>query len=125
MNFLDAELIESDCALKALGAGFTLDLSAELKERMAPISGRRAILGIRPSCFKLAAESASGGSGINLMIKVSEYLGAQSVLVTRCGEQDLVVELESSSRFERGTTMTFTVSPEDIMLFDEKTEIRI
>ena len=125
MNFLDAELIESDGVLKAQGAGFRLDLSSELKERSASVSGRRVILGIRPSCFKLGAEAVSGGSEIELSIKVSEYLGAQSVLVTRCGEQDLVVELESSTRFERDTTMTFSVSPDDIMLFDEKTEIRI
>lgn len=125
MNFLDAELVASGDKLAAQGAGFKLILSDALKARIDNAAGRRVVIGIRPSCFRLSTDAEAGGSQVSLYIKVSEYLGAQSILVTMCGDQELLVELESSARFERGSTVSFTVDPDDIMVFDEKTELRL
>ena len=125
MNFLDAELIDKNGALAAQGEGFLLNLPASLKGRMESFSNTGITLGIRPSCFKMASDPPSAGSEITLQIKVTEYLGAQSILATRCGEHELLVEIESSSRFEGGGSMVFSVDPEDIMVFDNKSGVRI
>jgi multiple sugar transport system ATP-binding protein len=125
MNFLEADLVEREGVLAARGEGFDLKLPDELKARLGGASSGSVIVGIRPSCFKLETDTAQESSTIRLSIKVSEYLGAQSVLLTHCGKQDVLVEMESSSRIERGTTMTFSVAPEDIMVFDKRTEIRL
>ncbi len=124
MNFLDAELVEHNGDIAVKGAEFLLSLSASMRERVASATSSEVIIGIRPSCFKIASEASTKGSHVRLYIKVSEYLGAQSILATMCGEQELLVELESSSRLERGTTVDFQVDPEDIMVFDKTTEIR-
>ncbi len=124
MNFLDAELIESNGSLVAQGEGFSLALPASLNESLKLASSRQVTIGIRPSCFKLVSESSPKDSQITLLVKVSEYLGAQSILVTRCGSHDLLVEMESSSPVEDGCTMTFYVLPEDIMVFDKESELR-
>ncbi len=125
MNFLNAELAEHDGVLVASGDGFRLPLAEPLRHRLDNASGRRVILGIRPSSFRLATPEDAGGSEMELFIKVAEFLGAQLVLVTRCGEQELIVELESSTRFQVGSAAVFAVPSEDIMVFDETTELRL
>ena len=125
MNFLEAELVGSGDRLAVQGAGFKLILSDALKARIGDAAARRVVIGIRPSCFKLGPHADESESQISLHIKVSEYLGAQSILVTMCGDHELLVELESSARFERGSTVKFTVDPDDIMVFDKETELRL
>jgi multiple sugar transport system ATP-binding protein len=125
MNFLDAELVSRDGALIAEGDGFALKLGADMHERTKSLTGSGVILGIRPSCFRLEAERDSAASQLSAQVKVSEYLGAQSILVTRCGSHDLLVELESSSRVGGGQTMTFFVHPDEIMVFDKQSEVRL
>ncbi|MCB2101141.1 MAG: ABC transporter ATP-binding protein [Rhodobacterales bacterium] len=125
MNFLDADLVEADGRLFARGDGFDLALADDLARRLDKAARRRVIIGIRPSCFRPAGAEGAAGSTIDLGVKVSEYLGAQSILVTTCGARDLLVELESSSRVDRGKVMTFAVAPQDIMVFDNETEVRL
>ena len=125
MNFMTAELSDVDGALMATGDGFRLELEPGLRTRLDQTAGRRVILGIRPSSFRLKAPGGEHASEVNLFIKVSEFLGAQLVLVTRCGQQELVVELDSSTRFVVDKTAVFTVAPDDIMVFDETTEERL
>jgi len=125
MNFLDATLTEADGALAVRGQGFRLDVPPSVAERTRSLTDNGVIVGIRPACFHLAQDSTPAGSTIDLSIKVSEYLGTQTILVTMCGAHELLVELDSASRFERGTTMRFAVAPEDIMIFDKKTELRL
>jgi len=125
MNFLKAELVESDGGLAAQGDGFTLRLPASIKPGAESASGRHVTVGIRPSSFKLASEAPSASSRIELFVKLSEFLGAQSVLVTTCGAEEVLVELTSEDRVEGGATAAFTVAPEDIMVFDESTEVRL
>ena len=125
MNFLDAELIDKDGVLTAQGEAFSLNLPSSMNHRVKLLSSRQVTIGIRPSCFKLPSAPESKGSQITLLVNVSEYLGAQSILVTRCGTQDLLVEMESSSPVAGGHNMTFSVDAEDIMVFDKKSELRL
>ena len=100
-----------------VGDGFQLEISNELGERVSSRNDR-VTAGIRPSSFH---KDSNVGSPIELSVVVSEYLGAQSVLVTRCGAGDVLVEYDSASPIPRGGTMTFGVLPGDIMLFDPET----
>ncbi len=125
MNFLTAELTEAGGVLKAKGDGFLLDLPTTLKKGAESASGRQVTIGIRPSAFKVASDAPAAGSRIELFVKLSEYLGAQSVLVTMCGAEEVLIEMTSSVRVEEGSTVAFSVLPEDIMVFDESTEVRL
>ena len=116
MNFLDGELVEQGDVLWVRGDGFLLPLSREHRQRLNGTARQRQVtMGLRPSVFH---SDAAVGAPIELFLVVSEYLGAHSVLVTRCGEVEVQVECDSASPMKAGSSMTFGVRSEDIMLFD-------
>ncbi len=122
MNFIKGELVEEKNKLWVRGDGFLLPLSAEQAKRLSGNSSPNITLGIRPSSF---SSDASRGAPIELKISVSEYLGAQSVLVTKCGDQELLVEMESNSPVKAGSVRTFGVLTDEIMVFDTESGLCI
>ncbi|MBM2575570.1 sn-glycerol-3-phosphate ABC transporter ATP-binding protein UgpC [Jannaschia sp. Os4] len=120
MNFLPATIQERDGALVAEGEGFALPLAGP---RQAIESGAREVeIGIRPSSF---TTDMGAGAPVELRVSVAEYLGAQSVLVTRCGPHEVLAEVASTRRFKPGETATFAVPPDAILLFDRETGRRL
>jgi multiple sugar transport system ATP-binding protein len=117
MNFLDAEVSAMNGNLVAQGDGFALRLEHWHKRNIAAWPSYSVTLGIRPSCLRLATTCGVEGSQINLRIRVSEYQGTHSVLVTRCGKQEVLVETDHTQRVETGHNLLFTVAPKDIMVF--------
>ncbi|WP_371155309.1 ABC transporter ATP-binding protein [Jannaschia sp. 2305UL9-9] len=116
MNFLMGQITGDRVA----GAGFDLPLPPELARRAEKAAGRDVEVGIRPSSIVM-----EGGSDIQLRVIVSEYLGAQSVLVTRCGKTDVLAEIASSDRIPSGEARRFGVLTNDIMLFDKASGARL
>ena len=125
MNLLEARLEGEGDALVAVGDGFRLPLSAVQARALAarPGSDDRAVLGIRPSAF--VEPEAPHAHGIALRVVVAEYLGAQSVLMTRLGEAEVLVERASDSPVRGGTTLGVGVRSEDVLLFDAGSGLRI
>jgi multiple sugar transport system ATP-binding protein len=117
MNFLKAEVTDEGGTLMARGAGFALALPAA---RHAALKGRAVELGIRPSAFRLTQQS--GGNAVDLEVLVSEYVGAQSVLVCECGGVRVLVEVGSDEPLPAQGRLRFAVEPEAIHLFDPQTE---
>lgn len=125
MNFLEVELTREGDVLHAVGDGFKIPLAVELASRLANqmSGGKNAVtLGIRPSSF---SADVSAGPNINLRVVVAEYLGAQSILVTRCGGQEVLVEYDSASPIATGGTERFAVLTDEVMAFDVKTGVRL
>ncbi|WP_422368049.1 ABC transporter ATP-binding protein [Pelagibius sp.] len=122
MNFLEAELTAAGDVLSVQGNGFTLPLADALKARLSGHASKAVTIGIRPSAFSTELTYAAP---IDLHLAVSEYLGAHSVLVTRCGDAEILVEHDSASPMKAGVTMTFGVKPEDIMVFDKETGLTL
>lgn len=123
MNFLESTLVDEAGELKARGEGFSLTLDNALRDALSGLNNQQITVGIRPSCFE--TEQQSGMSEIAVRTVVSEYLGAQSVLVTRCGSQEVLIEVESTSPVKSGIGMTFYVKPDDIMVFDKQSGVRL
>lgn len=121
-NFLDGDLVSVKDKTMVRGDGFELQLPSQLAKRVQGHANSNVTLGIRPSSFSV---DSSDGPSINLHVVISEYLGAQSVLVTRCGEQELLVETRSAAPIQAGSNTKFWVKEEEIMLFDQKTELAI
>ena len=139
MNFLPGELVTEGDRLWVQGDGYRLPLPERTRARLAGRAGGRAVeVGIRPSAFR---PGDADGAPIRLDLVVSEYLGTHSILVTRCGTSEVLVEHRSASSenvspenvsprnvspenvppLRPGTAMTFGVRPEDVMLFDTAT----
>ena len=122
MNFLDGELVEEAGKIWVRGDGFLLPLTDETGARARSHDSKAVSLGIRPSSIRI---DATGGAPIELRVIVSEYLGAQSVLVTRCGDVDVLVDAASATPIAPGNIQDFGVVTEEMMIFDQKTGLRI
>ena len=123
MNFLDAELISEGGHLSAQGDGFRIVVPAEQGARLKS-SNTKLTLGIRPSDL-IYDPKADDGRVIDLKVIVSEYIGAQSVLICGCGDSKVTVELKSETPIALGETLRFAVRPEGIHLFDRTTELAL
>ncbi|MFC6672717.1 ABC transporter ATP-binding protein [Marinobacterium aestuariivivens] len=124
MNFLDGSLTQKDDGLYVMGSGFELRLPKHKVAALGRCRSQEVTLGIRPSdlAFNL---SAGAGEALDLRVVVSEYIGAQSVLLTECGDQKVNVELKSDTPIALGNTLRFSVAQEGIHLFDRQTEAAI
>jgi multiple sugar transport system ATP-binding protein len=120
MNFLKAELEESGGQLVARGGGFAFPLSQERAQAAAASRGRSIEIGIRPSAFRLVADARTGGAELDVL--VSEYVGAQSVLVCECAGTRVLVEVGSEDPIPSTGRLRAHVDPAAIHLFDPQTE---
>lgn len=120
MNFLEAELLEEGGRLFASGGAFKLAIPPSRAESLNRASGRL-LLGVRPSDLEFDPEADERNS-LDLRVRVSEYVGAQSVLLCACGEDGVTVELKSETPIALGETLRFSVRPESVHLFDRETE---
>ncbi len=122
MNFIDGALTEEKGVTWVRGDGFMLPLDADLGKRLQSAASKDVTVGIRPSSF---VTDTDRGAAIELKVVVAEYLGAQSVLVTRCGDADVLVETQSTSPIRAGTIQTFGVLTDEIMIFDKASGLRL
>ncbi|MEM1129967.1 MAG: ATP-binding cassette domain-containing protein [Pseudomonadota bacterium] len=123
MNFLDGDLSSENDTLWIRGNGFLLPVPEAAAQRIgAAAAGRAVTMGVRPSSF---SNDVSIGAPMELHIVVSEYLGAQSVLVTHCGETEVLVEVSSQTAMRTGETRTFGVNTSEIMIFDRESGLRL
>ena len=121
MNFLPAELREAAGRLTAQGEGFALPLPAA-RARLGDVKRREVTIGVRPAAFMPAAEAGpeagANAAKLTLPILVSEYIGASSIVISRCGGKRVVLEIKTEQTIPTGGEMEFFVAPESVHLFD-------
>ncbi|MEO1745834.1 MAG: TOBE domain-containing protein, partial [Pseudomonadota bacterium] len=122
MNFLDGEVTTEKGKSIVKGDGYSLPLPDRLAKAMDAHTSKSVMVGVRPSSF---TTDTKAGAPIDLRVTVSEYLGSNSVLVTHCGDTELLVEVPSDGPVKAGTSTRFSVKTDEIMLFDRETEQRI
>ncbi len=121
MNFLACETETRGTETYVKGDGFDLKLEGEIAAKAAAHDNKKLIFGIRPS--DLAYKSgAAAESSLTLDVKVSEYIGAQSVLMCDCGGASVTVEVNSETPMALGETLVFEVNPARVHLFDHESE---
>jgi multiple sugar transport system ATP-binding protein len=124
MNFLAATLEGEGGSLVARGDDFALTIPASRRAALAARARDMVVVGIRPSALHLG-EAPAGAPSLALRVVLSEYVGAHSVLMTRCGDATVVVEVNSEKRMPDSGEQTFWVEPESLHLFDPDTELAI
>lgn len=121
MNFLHADIQHRGDQPFVCGNGFDLALPEDKKAALSAAGSNSVILGIRPS--DLTYQPGAGEhESIDLKVIVSEYIGAQSVLLCDCGGEKVEVELKSETPIALGETLRFAVNREGIHMFDRETE---
>lgn len=124
MNFLEGEIVEKAADTFVKGDGFELRLEGEKAQTARNHSSKHVTLGLRPSDLAYAPD-ADPGKALQLEVLVSEYVGAQSVLLCNCGPNKVMVELNSETPVALGQTLTFAANASGIHLFDRKSEVAI
>ncbi len=121
MNFLNGVIEEKGDGVFVSGDGFSLRLSDEKSVQARLHANRQVILGIRPSDLTYT-QNAPSDRALTLHVMVSEYIGAQSVLMCTCGDQKVTVEMNSETPMALGETLQFEVNAARIHLFDHRSE---
>jgi multiple sugar transport system ATP-binding protein len=116
MNFLDGQLIDENGRISVVGDGYKLPLGLASSKRMQAVSSRNIVVGMRPTAFTSGKKT---DATISLKVIVTEYLGSNSMLATRCGSSDLLVEAPSAALPKSGEVISFGINPDDIMVFDK------
>ena len=125
MNFLDARLESRGGKLFVTGAGFSIGLPASHSKRLKAGSTGKITLGIRPSDLlytPAGSKKAANDKSLDLRVIVSEYIGAQSVLICDCAGEKVAVELKSDTPIALGEVLRFEANMDNIHLFDEETQ---
>jgi multiple sugar transport system ATP-binding protein len=123
MNFLQTTLFRDNGDLYAEYDGSRIKLPAIKDHDKLPTSGK-VIIGFRPSALKLAEEGQTQNI-LNFTIKVSEYIGNQTVLTSEAQGNNIMAEVESNQTYKVGQDLKFFIQPDDLYLFDESTELAI
>jgi len=121
MNFLDGEVEQHGIDVSIRGDGVTLQLEGEKAQAAANHSSKSVSLGIRPSDLNYSPD-ASDDQSLRLDVLVSEYIGAQSVLMCNCGSNRVTVEVNSETPMALGETLKFRVNLNRVHLFDRQSE---
>lgn len=121
MNLLPARLLREGETLFATGKDFRIRVPRSCIEALAAQRSDEVIVGLRPSALK-AGEAPAGAEALLLDVMLAEYIGAQSVLVTRLGGSTVIVEINSESRLHAAGRESFWFDPDSIHLFDPASE---
>ncbi|WP_299546352.1 sn-glycerol-3-phosphate ABC transporter ATP-binding protein UgpC [uncultured Tateyamaria sp.] len=124
MNFLDGQIQERHGGVFVTGDGFDLRLEGDRAATAKAHDSRDVTLGIRPSDLTYE-DKADPAQSLTLDVQVSEYVGAQSVLLCKCGSAQVMVEVNSETPVALGQTLTFAINQRGVHLFDRKTEIAL
>ncbi len=124
MNFLDASVVSEGDEVFLTGDGFRLRCNDTAIQRLAGTSANNITLGIRPSDL-IFDSKANADKSIEINVVISEYVGAQSVLIGDCGEQRLMVELKSDTPIALGETLRFRVDFAELHFFDASNDLAI
>ncbi|MFK7995024.1 MAG: ABC transporter ATP-binding protein [Granulosicoccus sp.] len=116
MNFLDASIEDIGDQTYLVGKNFKLLCDAQIRERLMKSESRDLVMGIRPSDLLFDADVALE-SAIEVNVVISEYVGAQSVLIGDCGGEKVMVELKSDTPVSLGEKLRFRVDLSELHFF--------
>ena len=122
MNFLEADIQNRNGQLFLVGAGFEIRLPDERRRRFEGKDLNRILMGIRPGDLHYSPDAPADKS-LDLKVIVSEYIGAQSVLICDCSGQTVQVELQSDTPIALGETLRFEINTNSIHIFNKETEV--
>ncbi|MEM6666800.1 MAG: sn-glycerol-3-phosphate ABC transporter ATP-binding protein UgpC [Pseudomonadota bacterium] len=120
MNFLPVDIVTEGGSTMLVGSDLKLPLNDAVVARLGNQRDKSIMLGVRPSAFQRSEDGT-----IDLPIILSEYIGSQSVLTSELCGQTVHVEVSTLKPIHAGEHIRFALDPDDIHLFDPKTEAAI
>ncbi|MCK5515585.1 MAG: ABC transporter ATP-binding protein [Desulfobulbaceae bacterium] len=121
MNFFNGILGEENGRMYATGDGYSMPLPESVQSRLQDRRDKEVVVGVRPSAFQHVNVSGKGAQ-LDLPVILSEYIGSQSVIVSRVGDEQVLIEVDSDTPCNINEVLQFEIEPESIYLFDPETE---
>jgi sn-glycerol 3-phosphate transport system ATP-binding protein len=120
MNFLDARLRTDGMSIELPG-GINIPVDSG---GLPDYGGKQVALGIRPEHFELTEQKEGA---MHLRVNHVELLGADTLVHGHFGDEKtlLTVRLPDIYHFKKGSTLSLTVSPEKLHLFDMESGNRV
>jgi multiple sugar transport system ATP-binding protein len=125
MNFANVRMVDGDGRLRAVSAGFEIDLPNEQAERLRPHANRQLTLGVRPENIHVATGADPNGLTFNSKVEVVEQLGSEILLDVRVGDDSMVAAVDPSIRTKPQEFLRLAVNPERLHFFDAETEAAV
>ncbi len=94
--------------------------SARRAAALDTAAGGELIVGLRPQNVRLQADDQS--MALTAEVLINEYLGEQTILTLKNGEDTLRALAPPDVRLGRGDSVTLYYAPEDVLLFDKGSE---
>lgn len=117
MNFINVGITGDADNLVLRGKGFELSCDNHTAQRLNQSDTQDILLGVRP-CDLNYDPDAPADRAIDINVVVSEYIGAQSVLIGDCGGQEVMVELKSDTPIALGEKLRFSINQNDLHFFN-------
>ncbi len=117
MNFLKASVRQENENVYLHGRGFSLRCDTNTIARLSNTDSRDVLIGVRPSDLQYSPD-ASSDNAFDVDVVLSEYIGAQSVLIGDCEGQKVMVELKSDTPIALGERLRFSVQLDDLHFFN-------
>ncbi len=121
MNFLAGRIEQDAGGLLFRSGSLTIPLSAERGTRWrdsGPEPGREVVLGIRPEGLQLGAGGSNGAVSLPAEVEVVEPIGYETIIYVNPGVGSVAVRAPSRVRIDRHTTVSVTILPGQVHVFD-------
>ena len=120
MNLYDGSVSERADAYRVEIEAGTFDIPKELVERGFEAS--KVVVGFRPQDLHQLRHGGPDGPDVTAEIRVVEPLGTEAVVHARTDSDDITAMVSNFHDLSTGETLTLTIAPEHVYLFDADTE---
>lgn len=133
-NFFPAVVTENGggLALTTRDGALVFHLTEHRAAKIRASDSREFIVGVRPQNLRLkdaqgqsSSHSGSDAHDITAAVLINEYLGERSILTFANGDTEFRAMVPPETRAAPGEAVTLGYRPEDVMVFDAKTEALI
>ncbi len=124
MNFLKGEIDGSGAGARFKLGNLSVPLSAYVAD--APLTARKAILGVRPEHIRINGEAETGATAeVPATVDIVEPMGADTLIWLTVEGQSMSARVESSERYSPGEKVKIRFRVNLASVFDEATGDRL
>ncbi|GAA0668641.1 ABC transporter ATP-binding protein [Natronoarchaeum mannanilyticum] len=120
MNLFDATLSEGPDAFRVEMDGSSFDIPKRLVD--ADVTTDEVLVGFRPQDFYQTRRRALDGPEFDTQIRVVEPVGTEAVVHGNSAPGDLTAKVGGFHDISSGESLSLTIAPEHVYLFDAQTE---
>jgi len=126
MNFIEGSItsVGDVAGIEISGINNPLPIPSQKAQHLT--AGQRVVVGLRPEHLgRRNFENPSSVGRLQGVVEVVEPTGAESIVVTRVGDKEIIARFEPDAAPTQGSNVELQIDMEKASLFDPKTEQRI